>query len=219
MILMVLLQLSHGLVQLIKFLPHLYQPVDYRYQLFIGASHAIVHISHDKVEVTYDIWVDLVSLQAHLLDKLTHHLVSLVKALLSVHEMNIYDIEQVVVELERYLHAALVPHEASDPGRHRALLLVLHMLDMLRLDEDDKEHLPHGDLPDTQEAEGPKVIREIHHDGVLLRELCLLSTDHDQVELLRLREYLLHLEDLLLPIHIEGHGENSETLSIACNWS
>ena len=68
--------------------------------------------------------------------------------------MNIYEIEQVVVELERYLHATLVPHEASDSGCHRALLLILHMLDMLRLDEDDEEHLPHGDLPDTQETEG-----------------------------------------------------------------
>jgi hypothetical protein len=35
---------------------------------------------------------------------------------------------------------------------------------------------------------------------------------------LRLREYLLHLEDLLLPIHIEGHGEDSETLGIAYHW-
>jgi len=68
MILRVLLQLSHGLVQLIQFLPHLYQPVDYRDQLLIGASHAVVHVSHNKIEVTYDIWVDLVSLQAHLLD-------------------------------------------------------------------------------------------------------------------------------------------------------
>jgi hypothetical protein len=72
-------------------------------------------------------------------------------------------------------------------------------------------------LPDAQETEGTQVVREIHHDGVLLRKLCLLSTYHDQVELLRVREYLLHLEDLLLPIHIEGHGENSETLGIACH--
>jgi hypothetical protein len=92
------------------------------------------------------------------------------------------------------------------------------MLDMLGLDEDDEEHFPHGNLPDTQKPEGPQVVREIHDDRVLLSELCLLSSDHDQVKLLRLREYLLHLEDLLLPIHIEGHGENSKTLGIACHW-
>ena len=120
--------------------------------------------------------------------------------------MHIYDIEKVVVQLERYLHAALVPHETSDPGRHRALLLILDMLNMLGLNEDDEEHFPHGDLPDTQKPEGPQVVREIHHDRVLLGELCFLSTDHYQVKLLRLREYLLHLEYLLLPIHIEGHG-------------
>ena len=123
--------------------------------------------------------------------------------------MNIYDIEQVVVELERYLHAALVPHEASDSGSHRALLLIFDMLDMLGLNEDDEEHFPHGHLPDAQKPEGPQVVREIHHDRVLLSELCLLSPDHYQVKLLRLREYLLHLKDLLLPIHIEGHRENS----------
>ena len=123
--------------------------------------------------------------------------------------MHINDIEEIVVELKRYLHAALVPHEPSDTSCHRALLLIFDMLDMLCLNEYDEEHFPHGDLPDTQEPKGPQVVREIHHDRVLLSEFCLLSTDHDQVKLLRLREYLLHLEDLLLPIHIEGHGENS----------
>lgn len=62
MILRVPLQLGHGLVQLIQVLPHLYQPVDQRDQLLIGSDHAVVHVSHDKVEVTDDIWVDLISL-------------------------------------------------------------------------------------------------------------------------------------------------------------
>ena len=62
MILRVLLHLGHGLVQLIQVLPHLYKTVDQRDQLLKGSNHAVVHVSNDKVEVTYDIWVDLISL-------------------------------------------------------------------------------------------------------------------------------------------------------------
>jgi hypothetical protein len=84
------------------------------------------------------------------------------------------------------------------------------MLDMLGLDEYDEEHLPHGDLTDAQEPEGPQMIREIHHYRVFLGEFRLLPTDHDHVVHLWLREYLIHLEYLLLPVHIESHRKHPE---------
>jgi hypothetical protein len=94
-------------------------------------------------------------------------------------------------------------------------MLILDVLYMLGLNKDNKEHLPHSDLPDAQKTEAAQVICEIHHNRVFLCEFCLLSTYQNQIEDVWLREYLLHLEDLLFPIHVEGHSEDPQALHIS----
>ena len=81
---------------------------------------------------------------------------------------------------------------------------------MLGLNKDDEEHLPHSDLADAQEPKGPQMISEIHYYRVFLSELRLLPTDQYHIVHLWLRENLIHLEYLLLPVHIESHGKHPE---------
>jgi len=88
---------------------------------------------------------------------------------------------------------------------------------VLDLHEGHEEHLPHGHLADWQEAEVAQVVREVHYDRVLLGEFGFLATDEDQIVDLGLREKLLHFEDLLLAVHIEGHGEDSK-LALVVDW-
>jgi hypothetical protein len=150
-------------MQLIKFLAHLHELIDLRDQLLIGALHAIVHVSHYKVEVAHHVRINLFTLESHFLDELTHHLITFFEAFLTVDEMYINHVEEVVVKLEGDLEATLVAHDTSHSCRDRTLMLILDMLYMLGFDEYDEEHFPHGDLPDAQEPVPPKVVSKIHH--------------------------------------------------------
>jgi hypothetical protein len=78
-----------------------------------------------------------------------------------------------------------------------------------------EEHLPHCNLTDALEFVSTEVIREVHHNRVFLSEFRLLPSNQYDIVLSWLWKDLLHLEDLLFSIHIEGHSEDTQFSLVA----
>jgi hypothetical protein len=82
--------------------------------------------------------------------------------------MHIYHVVLVLIEFERELAAAFVPHDTAYSGGYCTLRKVFQMLGMVGFDETNKEHFPKADLTDGQKVILGKMIGEIHDHSLAL---------------------------------------------------
>jgi len=101
MVIGILLKLAHTDMELIEIFSHIYNFINHWYQLFVCTLHPVVHIAQYEIIISNNIRINFFSLDAHLFDKFTHHFITFFETFSSMYQVNIYHIEEVVVEFER----------------------------------------------------------------------------------------------------------------------
>ena len=68
-----------------------------------------------------------------------------------MNQMHIYEIKQVIIELERYLQASFVSKNISNASGFITALFIVKVLNMICLNKSHQKHLPHLNRCDSDE--------------------------------------------------------------------